>query len=168
MSRRSNLTLLVTLVALSLALVACRNRSGDAVGGVIRVTNAEKIHPIAQAQIKLTPLAPIAGAKGVDEQPEAAGNLRGVDTTNDTGAFRIASLSSDQTFQEYELLRNWTYQLQVLVPGYYIYSAEFPFESGTSEVEVTLKQKGNDVEDDSDGVQFHVNGVQMGSIRRHQ
>ncbi len=166
MSRRIHRSLVgVVALALVVLFTACNDRKSDAVGGIIKVTQDQSVHPIAQAQIKLTPLAPNDGSKS-DEQPEDASNLRGVDTTNDTGAFQIATLSSDQTFQEYGLLRNWRYELQIQVPGYYIYKGEFPYESGTRSLEITLTEKGSDVEDDTGGVEIMEDGVQVGTVRR--
>ena len=76
------------------------------------------------------------------------------------------ALSSDQTFQEYGLLRNWTYELQIQVPGYYLFTGEVAYADGGRAVQVELRQKGNGVDDDTGGVEVVIDGLAMGSVRR--
>jgi hypothetical protein len=154
------------LALITVASISCKQRSSDAVTGIIQVVIDQEVRPIAQAQIRLIPKAPTDGAKRVDEQPEDPVNLRGVDTTNDTGVFEILALSSDQTFQEYGLLRNWTYELQIQVPGYYLFTGEVAYADGGRAVQVELRQKGNGVDDDTGGVEVVIDGLAMGSVRR--
>ena len=59
------------LALITVASISCKQRSSDAVTGIIQVVIDQEVRPIAQAQIKLIPKAPIDGAKRVDEQPEA-------------------------------------------------------------------------------------------------
>jgi hypothetical protein len=141
-------------------------RSSDAISGKIMVNKDQELRPVSQAQVRLTPISPDPEAKGADEQPEDPTNLRGVSITNDTGFFEILSLSSDQTFQEYGLLRNWRYELQIQVPGYYIYRGNFPYAKGAEELTITLQEKGADVIDDSGVIEMDEKAIQSGSIRR--
>jgi len=164
---RRRISLLACLVAVTCLVIACPSgRSSDAVTGKIQVSKDQELRPVAQAQVRLTPVSPDPEAKGADEQPEDPANLRGVSITNDTGYFEILSLSSDQTFQEYGLLRNWRYEIQIQVPGYYIYKGNFAYSKGAEPLEITLEEKGADVVDDSGVIEMDEKAIQSGSIRR--
>ena len=157
----------VACLVLMATFVACPSgRSSDAITGKIMVNKDQELRPVSQAQVRLTPVSPDPEAKGADEQPEDPVNLRGVSITNDTGFFEILSLSSDQTFQEYGLLRNWRYELQIQVPGYYIYKGNFSYANGAEELTITLQEKGADVADDSGVIELDEKAIQSGSIRR--
>ncbi len=164
LARRISLPACLALLGL---IVACPSgRSSDTISGKIQVNKDQELRPVAQAQVRLTPISPDPEAKGADEQPEDPVNLRGVSITNDTGHFEILSLSSDQTFQEYGLLRNWRYEIQIQVPGYYIYKGNFPYAKGAEALEITLEEKGADVVDDSGVIEMDEKAIQSGSIRR--
>jgi hypothetical protein len=61
--------------------------------------------------------------------------------TNGVGSFEIATLSSGQTFQVYGLLRHWTYEISIGVPGYWIYQGSFTYSKGAQEIEIHLEKK---------------------------
>ncbi|MBJ96116.1 MAG: hypothetical protein CMP23_16760 [Rickettsiales bacterium] len=158
---------LLSMMALAL-LVACPSggRSSDMIAGKITTMKDQEVRPVAQAQIVIRPLTPDPEQKGSDEQPEDPVNLRGVSITNDTGYFEITSFSSDQTFQEYGLLRNWRYQITIQVPGYYIYRGPFSYGKGGQELTVQLEEKGSDVDDLTGVIEIDEKAIQTGSIRR--
>ncbi len=158
------------LSVLVLGLVAgasCdKGRSSDLITGKILTQKDGEARPVAQAQVMIRPTTVDPEKKGADEQPEEPVNLRGVSITNDTGFFEIASLSSDQTFQEYGLLRNWKYEITIQVPGYYIYKGPFSYEKGGIELGIQLEEKGADVVDDSGVILIDEKAIQSGAIRR--
>ena len=158
---------LLCVVAVAL-MVACPSggRSSDMIVGKITTLKDQEIRPVSQAQIVIRPLTPDPEQKGADEQPEDPVNLRGVSITNDTGYFEIANFSSDQTFQEYGLLRNWRCEITIQVPGYYIYKGPFSYSKGGQELTIQLEEKDADVSDLSGVIQIDEKAIQTGSIRR--
>jgi len=161
---------LATLALLILSMVfsaSCdKGRSSDLIAGRITAIKDGEERPVSQASVRITPSSVDPEKKGADEQPEDPINLQGVALTNDTGFFEVASLSSSQTFQEYSLLRNWKYEIQITVPGYYIYKGPFSYEKGGVELAVQLEQKGADVVDDSGVILIDEKAIQSGAIRR--
>jgi hypothetical protein len=160
---------LALLSAMALALLpACEKggRSSDTITGKISALRDGEAKPVAQAQVMIRPTSVDPEQKGADEQPEDPVNLRGVAITNDTGFFEIASLSSDQTFQEYGLLRAWKYEIQIQVPGYYIYKGPFAYGKGGIELAIQLEEKGADVIDSSGVIEIDEKAIQSGAIRR--
>jgi hypothetical protein len=149
-------------------MVACPSggRSSDMIAGKITTLKDQEIRPVAQAQIVIRPLTPDPEQKGADEQPEEPVNLRGVSITNDTGYFEITSFSSDQTFQEYSLLRNWRCEITIQVPGYYIYKGPFSYGKGGQELTIQLEEKDADVSDLTGVIQIDEKAIQTGAIRR--
>jgi hypothetical protein len=168
--RKSTLySLFVCAGVLALAvMMGCPSggRSSDLIAGKIGTTKDQQEVPVAQAQVMVRPLTVDPEQKGADEQPEEPSNLRGVSITNDTGYFEIAALSSDQTFQEYGLLRNWKYEITIQVPGYYIYRGNFAYSKGGQELTIALEEKGADVIDASGVIEIDEKAIQTGAIRR--
>ena len=162
------LPLLLTAVLVPLVLAACPSggRGKDLIQGSIKAMKDQDLRPIGQAQVMVRPLGPDPEKKGADEQPEDPANLRGVSITNDTGFFSIPSLSSDQTFSEFGLLRNWKYEITIQVPGYYIYKGNFSYAKGGQQVDVQLEEKGADVDDASGVINIDEKGIQTGAVRR--
>ena len=162
-----NVILSLAAVAL-VGLVGCPSsgRSSDLIAGKIGTTKDQQDVPVSQAQVMVRPLTVDPEQKGADEQPEEPVNLRGVAITNDTGYFEIAALSSDQTFSEYTLLRNWKYEITIQVPGYYIYKGNFTYTKGGQELTIQLEEKGADVLDDSGVITIDEKAIQTGAIRR--
>jgi hypothetical protein len=158
----------ITLAAFAVILAACPSggRSSDLIAGKIATEKDQSTVPVGQAQVTIRPITVDPEAKGADEQPEEPTALRGVAITNDTGYFQIASLSSDQTFQEYGLLRNWQYEITIQVPGYYIYKGKFPYAKGGQELTIALEEKGTDVADESGVIEIDEKAIQSGAIRR--
>lgn len=156
----------VLLCTLAFASSCDKGRSSDLISGRITTLKDGESRPVAQAQVSIVPSSVDPEKKGADEQPEDPINLTGVALTNDTGFFEITSLSSSQTFQEYSLLRNWKYEIQIRVPGYYIYKGPFSYEKGGVELAIELEQKGADVVDDSGVILIDEKAIQSGAIRR--
>lgn len=156
------------LLLATLAGCPSGGRSADMIAGRISTTRDQAEVPVAQAMVMLRPLTVDPEQKGADEQPagEDPASLRGVSMTNDTGYFEIAALSSDQTFQEYGLLRNWKYEITIQVPGYYIYKGSFTYTKGGQELTIPLEEKGADVIDVSGVIEIDEKSIQMGAIRR--
>jgi len=162
-------TLATTLfIAALVTLAGCPSggRSSDIIAGKIATTKDQQTVPVSQAQVMIRPLTVDPEQKGADEQPEEPTNLRGVSITNDTGYFEIVALSSDQTFQEYGLLRNWKYEITIQVPGYYIYRGSFTYTKGGQELEIALEEKSADVLDSSGVIEIDEKSIQTGAIRR--
>ena len=145
---------------------SCGGRSTDGISGRIQVTADQSLRPIAQANIRVRPLNPAEEAKGADEQPEDPSNLRGVSITNDAGYFEVLGLASDQTFQEYGLLRDWKYEIQIQVPGYYTYVGKFSYSKGAQDIQITLEEKDPNVTDDTGTLEINEDSIQVGSVRR--
>lgn len=161
--------LLVAAIILAMGLApACGGggRSSDIIQGQIGTTRDQADVPVAQAQVMIRPLTVDPEQKGADEQPEDPVNLRGVAITNDSGFFSVKALSSDQTFQEYGLLRNWKYEITIQVPGYYMYRGTFGYGKAGQELAVQLEEKSTDVLDESGVIQIDERAIQTGAIRR--
>jgi hypothetical protein len=141
-------------------------RTSDLIAGQIQTNKDQELIPVSQAQVMVRPLTVDPEQKGADEQPEDPVNLRGVAITNDTGYFEIAALSSDQTFSEFSLLRNWKYEITIQVPGYYIYKGKFAYAKGGQELTIELEEKGADVIDQSGVIEIDEKAIQTGAIRR--
>ena len=156
------------LIATIVALVGCPSggRSSDMIAGKIATDKDQQVVPVSQAQVMIRPMTVDPEQRGADEQPEEPQNLRGVSITNDTGYFEIVALSSDQTFQEYGLLRNWKYEITIQVPGYYIYRGNFTYTKGGQELQIALEEKSADVIDASGVIEIDEGSIQTGAIRR--
>ncbi len=156
-----------SLLLLFIGLMACESgRSSDMIAGKIETSKDQQVVPVSQAQVMIRPMTVDPEQKGADEQPEEPSSLRGVSITNDTGYFEIAALSSDQTFQEYGLLRNWKYEITIQVPGYYIYKGSFAYGKGGQELTIELEEKSADVLDGSGVIEIDEKAIQTGAIRR--
>ncbi|HCP44878.1 MAG TPA: hypothetical protein DIU15_02450 [Deltaproteobacteria bacterium] len=158
--------LLVLMLAVAVAGCPGGGRSSDMIAGQIMTQKDQQEIPVGQAQVMIRPLNADPELKGADDQPEDPTNLRGVAITNDTGYFEIQSLSSDQTFQEYGLLRNWKCEITIQVPGYYIYKGSFSYTKGGQELSIVLEEKGSDVTDLSGVIEIDEKAIQTGAIRR--
>ncbi len=157
-----------SLFLILIAMLGCPSggRTSDMIAGKIETSKDQQLVPVSQAQVMIRPLTVDPEQKGADEQPEEPSSLRGVSITNDTGYFEIAALSSDQTFQEYGLLRNWKYEITIQVPGYYIYRGSFAYSKGGQELTIELEEKSADVLDASGVIEIDDKAIQTGAIRR--
>ncbi len=148
-------------------LVACPGgRSSDMVAGTIRTVRDQQEIPVAQAQVTVFPVTVDPELRGADEQPEPVKHLRGLSLTKDSGYFEIAELSSEVSFKEYPLLRNWKYEVRIQVPGYYIYKGHFTYTRGGQELSILLEEKAADVIDDAGVIEIDESAIQTGAIRR--
>ncbi len=132
--------------------------------GQINVTREGQTSPVADAQVRLWPSDP--GKKSVLFESEPVSNLRGVGLTRASGQFEVSSLTSAETHAEYELLKGWTYTIEVEVPGYYITSSTFEYAGGQAWVEMVIDEKPVDVLDTSGGVQENEKELSRGAIRK--
>lgn len=167
-ARRPLRALMISSLFLVLALLAAcpSGRSSDLIAGTIRTDRDQAEVPVAQAQVSVFPAGVDPALRGGDEEPEPIKNLRGLDITNDSGYFEITDLSSDVSFKEYSLLRNWRYELRIQVPGYYIYKGHFTYTRGGQELMILLEEKTADVIDDSGVIEIDETAIQTGAIRR--
>ncbi len=153
------------LTALALLLIAgcpSKGSSSDGLSGHIQVTFDQELIPLAQAIVKIRPVAADENSKKVDEPGELSSNLLGIATTNSAGTFGIATLASNQTFVEYPLLRGWKYSINIEAPGYYIYEGEFTYEKGSAYMEIKLEEKMVDVVDGTGVIAIPEGGLHMG------
>ena len=111
--------------------------------GQILVDRGGKLEPVPMAKIFIYPKAPLK--RGIDA-PEDISVLSGAATTRDSGNFEINELSSNVSYENYELLKNWSYRLRISDTAYYLKEIEFDFEGGNNYVEVILEEKQVDVE----------------------
>lgn len=160
--------LVLPLLALVALAAGCPSggRSKDALQGTIKTMKDQELRPIGQAQVMIRPKTIDPAQKGADEQPEDPQNLRGVAITNDTGFFQIGNLTSEQTFSEYGLLRNWKYELTIQVPGYYTYKGEFTYLKGAQQLDLELEEKATDVLDEGGVITIDEKSMQTGAVRR--
>ncbi len=73
---------------------------------------------------------------------------------------------SSSSWSEYELIKGWTYTIEVEVPGYYITSSEFEYVGGQAWVEMSIDEKPVDVLDTSGGVKENEKELSRGAIRK--
>jgi hypothetical protein len=159
---RSSLPLLAVLALVLSGFGAC----GEApwLSGKILVEREGKTQPVGGARVFLYPLAPLAKGKPA---PEDAKNLSSAEVTRDGGNFDFSELSSNVSYENFELLQNWRYRLRIEDTAYYIKDFEFDFEKGNNYLVVRLKEKKSDVEaGDGEGIgeDTYVGGG--GSVRR--
>lgn len=165
MSAPKPLILLLLLLSLLLLPGACPGGAGSrTVTGQINVTRDGQTTPVSDAQVRLWPSDP--GSKAEPFEYEAVQNLRGVAVTRASGQFEIVSLTSGETHAEYELLKGWTYTIEVEVPGYYITQSEFEYTGGQAWVEMSIDEKPVDVLDTSGGVKENEKELSRGAIRK--
>jgi hypothetical protein len=154
-------------VLFMVVLAACPGgRSSDLIAGTIRTDRDQRVVPVAQAQVSIYPVGLDPELRGGDEEPEPIKHLRGLDITNDSGYFEIQALSSDVSFKEYPLMRNWRYEVRIQVPGYYIYKGQFTYTKGGQELTILLEEKTADVVDDTGVIEIDESAIQTGAIRR--
>lgn len=160
---RTSLSLVSLLVALVLLPGGCPSAS-KVITGQINVTRDGQTSPVADAQVRLWPKDP--GPKAELFEYEAVQNLRGVAVTRASGQFEIGMLTSGETHAEYELLKGWTYTIEVEVPGYYITSSDFEYTGGSAWVEMAINEKPVDVLDTSGGVKENEKELSRGAVRK--
>lgn len=157
---------LTSLLVLLLSGITACGAESPWLSGKVLATRSGTAHPISEARVMIVPLLPLKNAKEFRE--EDPGRLRGLATTQSSGTFEVTTLSSPVTHQEYELLRNWRYRIEIEVPGYYITSAEFDYAGGNNYLEIKIEEKLLDVEDDSGGIgEDDHPGPTDGSVRRN-
>jgi len=123
-----------------------------------------KAEPVAGARLSLFPIAPLARGK---DAPEDIKNLSGLAVTQAAGSFEISELSSNVSYDSFELLRNWRYRLRISDTGYYLKDIEFDYEGGNNFVEVKLEEKKADVEaGDGEGIGKDETEFHTGSVRK--
>lgn len=133
--------------------------------GRIVVEHDGKTEPVGGARVILYPLEPLE--KG-DPAPEDVGNLSAAAVTLDGGSFEFNELSSNVSYQNFELLVNWRYRLHIEDSSYYLKDIVFELEPGNNFVQVRLKQKSSDVEaGDGEGIGKDEQKATTGAVRRN-
>ena len=160
----TRLILAFLLAAVILLPGACPTGGSMVITGQINVTRDGQTSPVADAQVRVWPKEPTA--KGEPFEYEAVQNLRGVAVTRASGQFEIAGLTSGETHSEYELLKGWTYTIEVELPGYYITSSDFDYTGGQAWLEMAIEEKPVDVLDTSGGVKENEKELSRGAVRK--
>jgi len=141
---------MLLLCWVGLSTSSCEPEADYIVGKIVVVRDG-KAFPVPEARVQIVPLVPLKRGKEFKEEDPA--RLRGLATTQTSGTFRLSSLSSPVTHQEYPLLGSWRYTIQIEVPGYYITSSEFDFDGGNNFLEIAIEEKLLDVVDESGGIE---------------
>jgi len=161
-SPSSQFALLVTLALLLSGFGAC----GEApwLSGRILVERDGNTQPVGGAKISLFPVEPLAKGK---QAPEDVRNLSGSAVTRDGGTFEFSELSSNVSYDSFELLTNWRYRLHIEDTAYYLKDISFDFEAGNNYVEIRLQEKKADVEaGEGEGIGKDENRSTTGTVRR--
>jgi hypothetical protein len=133
--------------------------------GRIVVEHDGKAEPIGGARVVLYPVEPLE--KG-SPAPEDVANLSAAAVTLDGGSFEFNELSSNVSYQNFELLVNWRYRLHIEDSAYYLRDVVFDLEPGNNFVEVRLKPKTSDVEArDGEGIGKDEQKSTTGAVRRN-
>ncbi len=155
------------LAAILLLLLSGFGGCGETpwLSGRIVVEHTGKSEPVGGARVILYPLEPLE--KG-SPAPEDVGNLSAAAVTLDGGSFEFNELSSNVSYQNFELFVNWSYRLHIEDSGYYLKDIKFDLEPGNNFVEVRLKRKSSDVEaGDGDGIGKDDQKANTGAVRRN-
>ncbi len=129
---------------LTLLLSGCATTASDRIAGWILEAGDEQA-PIPNAQVSIRPLD--RSDWRASREPEPAALLRGVGITDETGLFGLAWLRSEETFTDHRLLRRWRYEIEIQVPGYYIFRGTFTYTRGPQALTIRLEVKPADVID---------------------
>ncbi len=133
--------------------------------GQIVVEQDGKTQPVSGARVFLYPVEPLAKGKPA---PEEIRNLSGAAVTLDGGRFEFGELSSNVSYQNFELLMNWRYRLRIEDTAYYLRDITFDLEPGNNFVEVRLVQKQSDVEaGEGEGIGKDEQQSTTGAVRRN-
>ncbi len=156
----------LSLILLAVVVLpgGCPAGASRTITGQVNVTRAGQTLPVSEAQVRIWPSDPGTKAELFDWEPVQ--NLRGVGVTRSSGQFEIGALTSAETHAEYELLKGWTYMIEVEVPGYYITTSDFEYSGGQAWVEMSIDEKPVDVLDTSGGVKDNEKELSRGAIRR--
>ena len=133
--------------------------------GQIVVEQDGKTQPVSGARVFLYLVEPLPKGKPA---PEDIGNLSGAAVTLDGGSFEFGELSSNVSYQNFELLMNWRYRLRIEDTAYYLKDITFDLEPGNNFVEVRLVQKKADVEaGEGEGIGKDEERATTGAVRRN-
>ena len=158
---------MLPLSAMIVLLLSGFGGCGEApwLSGRIVVELDGKSEPVGGARVILYPLEPLE--KG-SPAPEDVANLSAAAVTLDGGGFEFNELSSNVSYQNFELLVNWRYRLHIEDSSYYLKDINFELEPGNNFVEVRLKQKNSDVEaGDGEGIGKDEQKGTTGAVRRN-
>ncbi len=152
-----------------------RSISGQVLGKVAIGPDLEA-RPVENARIKIQVYEP--AAKRPEEGPrfklphgiDALVNLRGVAVTDSAGLYIFDSLFTPWVDEEeHPLIRGWTYRVEIVAPGYYIYEEDFVYEGEGIQVrDFVLERKPNDVEDTTGGVSENTHLMRPASSKRFE
>ncbi|MCO4773409.1 MAG: hypothetical protein KDA24_25475 [Deltaproteobacteria bacterium] len=155
---------LLLVALLALASGCATTYTGRSISGRILGKAAfgptEEPKPVENARIQIQVKEP--SVKKPEEGPrfklphgiDALTNLRGVSVTTTDGAYLFDSLFTPWVDEEdHPLLRGWTYSVEIVAPGYYIYEEEFVYDGEPVQAkDFVLERKPNDVQDKTGGV----------------
>lgn len=169
------LLLLTALISGCATKYGTRSISGRILGKTAFGPDQEA-NPVENARIKIQVYEP--AAKKPEEGPrfklphgiDALINLRGVAVTDREGAYIFDSLFTPWVDEEeHPLIRGWTYKIEIVAPGYYIYEEDFVYEGEVIQVrDFVLERKPNDVEDTTGGVSENTHLMRPASSKRFE
>ena len=99
---------------------------------------------------------------------DALTNLRGVAVTAGDGLYAFEALFTPWVDEDYPLLQGWEYNVEVVAPGYYIFTTSFVYEGQDPGLELVLERKPRDVVDDTGGVQENTYVIKPTTARRFE
>ncbi len=165
----------LTLLASGCATTGARSISGRILGKVTLGTSSEPA-PVENARIQIQVNEPASNKP--EEGPrfklphgiDAITNLRGVAVTTADGAYAFDGLFTPWVDEEdHPLLRGWTYSVEIVAPGYYIYRDEFVYDGEPVQVrDFVLEKKPHDVVDNTGGVSENRHMMRPTSTKRFE
>lgn len=122
----------------------------------------------------------IAVDKAVSNKPEtgprfelpygldALTNLRGIAVSAPDGSYAVDALFTPWVEEDYPLLKGWSYEVEIVAPGYYVFTTSFVYDGSDPTLNWVLERKANDVVDDTGGVQENMYLLTPAKIRRFE
>jgi len=130
--------------------------------------------PVTNARVQ------VAVAKPVSNKPEtgprfelphgldALTNLRGIAVTAADGLYSFDALFTPWVDEDYPLLKGWRYDVEVVAPGYYIFTTSFVYEGQDPALDWVLEKKPQDVTDNTGGVKENTYMIRETTARRFE
>lgn len=165
--------MILAFVASGCATTKSRTISGQILGKLAWEAEADA-KPVTNARVQ------IGVAKAVAKKPDtgprfelphgldALTNLRGVAVTAPDGLYAFEALFTPWVDEDYPLLEGWEYDVEVVAPGYYIFTTSFVYDGSDPALDWVLERKPRDVEDKTGGVQENTYIIKPTTARRFE
>ena len=138
-------TFLGLMLASALFLIATPALAGGpTLEGKVVGTDGEMETPLENVRINITPLGPIKGKKRAPVD-----DLVGVATTTPLGKFRIGELSSPSKGEEFALMKNWRYRIEIDAAGHYKFDQEIEVKGRAAQLDFVVKSHSYEIVDDT-------------------